>query len=793
MTGWKMKSWLMGTSAFAVVTIFGAGNGAAQTPPPPASPSTPATLEQIIVTATHRQENLQHTAVSVTAVSAQRLQAAGVVQARDLSKTVAGLSISTSGPGSQIYLRGVGTFATNTYSSSPVALNLDGIYLSLPAMANSVFYDLSRVEVLKGPQGTLYGKNATAGAINLITSQPGPQFNGYATFEVGNYGLFKENAALNTALTDQIDLRVAAQLLNRNGYYSDNSGRTGAQSFRAQALYKPNEDISLTIGADYQHATGQEEPLVVLGANPKNPWEGPTSAASNVNILAARNPGDPYGTGLPPFFSALLPPITGNDFGLRNDNAGVRGDLEWNLGFAGLSLISSYRHLAIEDINDPGFYSRQTAIAHQESVELRLASPSDSGPFKWQVGLYYFDNSSAQAFLNNEGFAAPTLSFTDTDKSAAAFGEATYSILPGLRITGGLRGTTETLTQDGVGDDVYTPAAIGLFENMLAGEHVPPFLIPGIANAALAPIPYSISNGASFRNISLKAGLEYDVAPNSLAYASFTTGFKSGGLNPDLNTTRVSNVYSPETLDAYSIGSKNRFLNGTLQANAEGFYWTYKNHQEIYLSQSQADPTTLLPLTHNIGSSTIKGASLDTQYRPDTNDLFSAQVEYLDATFENFVYDEYTSVGYKPYTGCSTRFLRVVEVAGQQQALNRVNCDGKPFTRAPHFTVNLSYQHVFDLGANRGDLVALVTSQLMTSQWLAVDYTKLEHENGLTVTDFNLTYEPPGGGWSVTGYVRNLENTASYSAAFAYAFAGNVTLAGINPPRTFGGIFKVRF
>ncbi len=788
-----MKPWLMGTAAFVIAAACCADSASAQISPAKSAPGPQSTLEQIIVTATHRRENLQHTAVSVTAVTAQRLQAAGVVQARDLSKTVAGLSISTSGAGSQIYLRGVGTFATNTYSSSPVALNLDGIYLSLPAMANGVFYDLARVEVLKGPQGTLYGKNATAGAINLITTQPGQHFDGYATFEVGNYGLFKENLALNTALTDQLSVRVAAQLLNRNGYYSDNTGGTAGQSGRLQALYKPNEDISLTVGADYQHATGEEEPLVVIGANPKNPWEGPTTAASNAIILAARNPADPYGTGLPPFFSALLPPITGNDFALRNDNAGIREDLEVNLGFAELSLISSYRHLAEEDTNDPGFYSLQTAMSHQESVELRLASPSDSGKLKWQVGLYYFDNSSAQAFLTNQGFSTPTLSFTNTDESAAAFGELTYSILPNLRITGGLRGTTETLTQSGSGDDVDTQAAIGLFENILAGEHVPPFLIPGIANSTLAPIPYSISNAASFRNISVKGGLEYDVGPSSLAYATFTTGFKSGGINPDLSTAQVSNVYKPETLDAYSVGSKNRFLDGTVQANVEGFYWSYKNHQEIYLSQSQADPSIFLPLTHNIGSSTVEGASLDTQYRPDTNDLFSAQVEYLDSTFKSFVYDEYTTLGYKPYTGCATSFVKVVQVAGQQQALNSVNCDGKPFTRAPHFTLNLSYQHVFELGGNHGNLVALITSQLMTSQWLAVDYTPLEHENGLTVTDLNLTYEPPGGRWSVTGYVRNLENTASYSAAFAYAFAGNVTLAGINPPRTFGGILKVRF
>jgi iron complex outermembrane receptor protein len=785
-----MKQFYLATTAIAILATVCEGQASAQAQPAAGGKTQ---LEQIIVTAAHRKENLQKTAIAVTAVSAASLQAAGVVQARDLSKTVAGLSITASGAGSQIYLRGVGTFATDTYTSSPVSTNLDGVYLSMPPMINGVFYDLARVEVLKGPQGTLYGRNATAGAINIITTQPGPVMGGYATFEAGNYGLFKTAGAVNLPVNDQLDVRVAGQFLNRDGYYSDNTGRTGDDAARIQLRYKPNDAIELTLGADYQHATGQEEPLVVIGANPNNPWEGPTTSLSNADIIAARNPADPYGIGLPPFFSALLPPITSGDLGLRNDSAGVRADLEWNLGFANLSFISSYRHLATHFDTDPGFLSEQDVMAHQVTEELRLASPTDSGPWKWQAGLYYFSNSAVQDLFLNEGFTASPLNYTDRDSSAAAFGEITYSILPQLRLTGGLRGTTETSTQSGFGDDIYTPAAFSSFSAFLAASHTPGFLIPGIVDATLHPIEYSVSNGATFRNISVKAGAEYDVAPNSLAYANFTTGFKSGGIIPDLSTPLVSNVYKPETLDAYAIGSKNRFFGGSVQVNAEAFYWDYKNHQEVYLTQSQANPSLSLPLTHNIGDATVKGFSLDALYRPTPNDLLSGQLEYLDSTFDNFQYYEYTTPGYRPSTGCATEFLRVVEIAGQQQALNTVNCSGKPFTRAPHFSINLSLQHSFELGGDRGSLFAVISSHITTSQWLAVDYTPQEHEGGLTITDINLTYEPPNGAWSVTGYVHNIENTASYSSAFAYAFATNVTVGGINPPRTFGGIFKVRF
>jgi iron complex outermembrane receptor protein len=780
-----MKRALLGGTALALMTI----DTAAADP----KPASPVQLEQVIVTATHRRENLQHTAISVTAVSGARLVAAGVVQARDLSKTVAGLSITASGAGSQVYLRGVGTFATQLYASSPVALNLDGINLSLPSMFNGIFYDVARVEVVKGPQGTLYGRNATAGAINVVTDQPGKTLNGYLTQEIGNYGLFRTTGAVNLPVSDQVSVRLAGQFLNRDGYYSDNTGRTGGESVRLQVLYKPNDDISLTLGADYEHATGQEEPLIVIGANPSNPWEGPTTALSNRNIIAARSPADPYGAGLPPFFAALLPTIRSADLGLRNDTAGVREDLEWNLGFAALSVIGSYRHVATLFYNDPGFPSEQNVMAHQSSVEIRLASPDDQTRLKWQAGLYYFENGAHQDYFLNQGFTDPTLSFGNTDKSVAAFGQVTYSILPHLRITGGLRGTTETLAQDGSGHDDYTPAAFSSFTSYLTGLGVPGFIIPAIVNSTLKPINYGLSNAATFRNISVKAGVEYDVAPNSLAYADFSTGFKSGGINSDLNTAAAPNVYKPETLDAYSIGSKNRFLDGTLQLNAEAFYWDYKNHQEVYLTQSQADPTVSLPLTHNIGSATDEGLSFETQYRPDADDLLSGQLEYLNATFDNFRYTEYTTVGYRPNTGCATALLGIVKVAGQTEALNSVDCDGKPFTRAPHFSINLSLQHSLHLAGDSGMLVALVSSHITTSQWLAVDYTAAEHEGGLTVTDFNLTYEPPRAAWSVTGYVRNMENTASYSSAFQYPFASNVTFGGINPPRTFGGIFTARF
>ncbi len=738
-----------------------------------------AALETITVTATRRRENLQKAAISVTAISSARLEAAGVVEVSDLSKVAPGINISPNAAGSQIYLRGVGTFGIGAFTDSPVAFNVDGIFLGIPAETAGNFFDLARVEVLKGPQGTLYGKNATAGAINLISNPPVQQFGGYSTFEIGNYGLFKTTDAINLPLSDKLSVRAAAEFVNRDGYFSDGTGANKSVSVRLQALYKPTDDISLLIAGDYIHVSGGVSPSVAIPlVNPSNPWQGPSGAVGNAYINSIARKGLAAGGNLPSFFSKFLPDVDTNQY-LHSDSAGIRGDLEWNLGFSTLSILASYRHFDSSNGNETGFPAPVQDIGHQSSVEIRLASPSDNGRLKWIAGLYYFNELSDSTVVVDQGFLTHTDKPDEGDTAVAAFGEATYTVLPHFRVTGGLRGTTETRTQSGFGLNVYSTDAIAAFRQATG---IPSFV------PVLEPLRYNYTNAATFRDISVKAGLEYDVAPNSLAFATFSTGYKTGGLNPDVNTSKVSNVYQPEKLIAYTIGSKNRFLGGALQANAEAFYWNYKNHQEIYLTATQAtanEPPAAgfsQPLTHNIGASTIKGFDLDLQYKLTQSDLLSAQVEYLDAVFNVFRYLSPSA----PNTSCPYSFQ-----TSSQQYL--VNCDGKPFTRAPKWSATLGYQHIFALQGNRGDIVTAINTQISTSYGTAVDFLPLERQAAYTITDFNLTYEPPSGIYTITGYVHNIEDSVVIDSSFAYPFANSFVYANIRPPRTFGGILKVRF
>ena len=179
-------------------------------------------LEEIVVTAQRREENLQHAAVAVTVLTGSDLQGTGTLHQQDLTQLVPSLQVSTAaGPYPLFYLRGVGNFNGNAFSDSAVAVNLDNVLIARPSSTAGMFYDLSRVEVLKGPQGTLYGRNATGGAINVISNKPTDEFSGAGTIDIGNYRTKIISGFINVPLTSTLDARLAVQSSQHAGYMSD--------------------------------------------------------------------------------------------------------------------------------------------------------------------------------------------------------------------------------------------------------------------------------------------------------------------------------------------------------------------------------------------------------------------------------------------------------------------------------------------------------------------------------------------------------------------------------------------
>ena len=203
----------------------------------------PGVLEEIIVTAQRREETLQKSSLSIQVVSDDELWRAGVAQASDLNRLVPGIQIAGGGNAAQIYIRGVGDFAASPLSNPAVAVNVDGVYISRPQGVNSSFYDLERLEVLRGPQGTLYGRNASGGALNLITNRPSldcVERLGRAS-GLGNYSLFEAQGAINVPLGDTVAIRAAANVVQRDGYLSDDTNDEDTTAGRVRLLWQPSE------------------------------------------------------------------------------------------------------------------------------------------------------------------------------------------------------------------------------------------------------------------------------------------------------------------------------------------------------------------------------------------------------------------------------------------------------------------------------------------------------------------------------------------------------------------------
>ena len=317
--------------------------------------------EEIIVTANRREQAVQDTSLAISVLDGSALAAARVSRPTDLSAVVPGLNVSMFGAHVQTFMRGVGNFSTDATSESAIAYSLNGVYVSRTNGIGPIFFDLDRIEVLKGPQGTLYGRNATGGAINLIARRPKQEFGGYAQAEIGNYDLVRLSAAAGGGLSDTLAVRGAAQFVDRDGYLSD--GYKDQKSFagRLTALWEPASGVSALVTAEYaeQHGMG-DVPVArsVLAPIPGDPWAGPSIG------------------------ELQQPPTASLPGGVRFRDDGyvdlrvwaVSAQLDADLGPAKLTFIPAYRNVEVETLAYiAGFPFPRRETSRQQSYELRLA------------------------------------------------------------------------------------------------------------------------------------------------------------------------------------------------------------------------------------------------------------------------------------------------------------------------------------------------------------------------------------------------------------------------------------
>jgi iron complex outermembrane receptor protein len=533
----------------------------------PAAESTDSLVE-IIVTANKRNESVQKAPAAITALSGDALAELGIQSATDLTKIVPSAEIVEAPAASQAFIRGVGSNIDNPYVDPGVAINVNGIVT--PRYATSAaFFDVARVEVLPGPQGTLYGGSAAGGVINVIAVQPAHNFDGEGTIEAGNYGMAHAFVAQNFAVGEDLSLRAALDFERHDGYQSRNIDSERAKtSGRVSALWTPSENFSSYVFGSFFDNVGKPQATVNSPLlNPSDPWSLPTSG-----------------------------PIVGNpvdtnyvDGSFKNYILGGRFD--YNFGGAALSYIPG---VVIVNVHETSYAADFPIILidqeHQYSNELRLSN-SEAAANNWLVGLYQSQNRADFGFFFG---GAPTLLVPEqTNKDYAVFAQDVYRATDWLRVTAGARFSYDS-------KDVSNAIGAG---GLFAADH-------------------------SWTHSDYKLGVDADLAGNVLGYAAVQTGYLPGGYTPLPNSPTFNNNVDPEKLLSYTVGVKSRFLNDRLTLNDEAYYYTYKNYQVVAISL-----VTGFQTVYNAPRSIIYGDQLNAVYRLTNHDSINLGVNFMSAHF----------------------------------------------------------------------------------------------------------------------------------------------------------------
>lgn len=733
------------------------------------APMDTSEIKDIIVTAERRTSSVQRTSIPIEVLSSDALKAAGVAQATDLTRMTAGVQVGAVGPTPQVYIRGVGDFGSTAVSNPAVAFNIDGVYVARTQSISGSFYDVQRVEILKGPQGTLYGRNASGGAVNVITNRPElDRRSATIAFEGGNYAAISADGAVNLPLASNLAVRLAYQIAHRDGYSSTGLGDDEHQSVRLQALWEPRAGVSLLLSADYAHVGGLGASYVLFPRLPgRSLWTDITDPA----VSGLYQAGSPF----PGAINSPDAQRARQDLNFKSVHAEFNADL----GFATLTVLPSYRYASMSYTAFPTFEYRvgqdlgpfgdNPETSKETTAEIRLGH--DSATLKWVVGGYFFDEKQRADSLVYSGLIQNSVTSPElSSRSYAAFGQATYSILPTFRVIAGGRFTYDRR-------EAVSLRKYNVFPSLGC-------LDPAVA-ACLAE---DLKGRQVFRNFSWKGGVEWDVAPQSMAYATASRGFKAGGLSLSgaLEGGPSPATYRPEILTAYEIGIKNRFLDNKLQVNLEAFYWDYKDHQESLVT---LDGNGVIGQAFvNAGKARQFGGSIDIVARPTPSDTLRVGAEYLDSKYTEFVYQQPAAFIAPGSTGCK------LTPAGNSLAgpLLNVDCSGFQLTHAPKWAGNASYSHRFDLSGG-SNIEAQAGMTFASSRWLAPEFIPNERAPAYVSVDASVRYTLRDNKMSLTLFVRNLTEATVYTGGIESPFVPGIVAANIGAPRTFGARAEFKF
>ncbi|WP_374528652.1 TonB-dependent receptor [Novosphingobium sp.] len=772
-------------------------------------------ISEIVVTAQKKEESLQKAGIAIDAVTGGDLAQAGILKADDLNKAVPAITISNGGgSATSIFLRGIGNFTNSSYNDPAVTPSYDGVVMGRAAGAfSAAFFDLQRVEVLKGPQGILYGRNATGGAVNVIPVRPQlGQDSGGVSFTFGNYNTIGLDAYANVATSENSALRLGVTRQSHDGYNRDGTDDLDRTGLRAQFLIKPSDTVSIRLAADYTKIKGRGAGGSYIGAF----LPGPTG----FTFISASGLDSSEGLGTVAANAFRTSQIGAPGFGfLQGMNTepvadytywGVHAEVTVETGIGTLTVLPAYR---VSDgssyFNGPAFNTAYTDENDKQfSLETRLAGKA--GMLDYVVGGFYFNEKINATGQYNQEFVLPIQHYEHKTESWAAFGQLTAHVGDKFRLIGGARYTHDNKSIDGIINNFITfcggippvtpPASFGVgcaapgglprYPNFTSTTQTINWLVangwipagstdqanlqvfPVLTGAGLILKTYNpVVDSGTYSRTTWKVSAEYDVAPDSMVYATVETGYRAGGFQ--LAEGRPS--YKPEYITAYSLGSKNRFLDNKVQLNIEAFWWKYRDQQITYFTVDTSG--TLINSNENAGKLTVKGFDIDLIVKPTHGTTLSAKVQYLDSKYDNL-----HLITAPPRNNIACPFTLTGAMSGGAPVMD-FNCSGMPGLFSPKWTINLGAEQVVPVTGSL-ELVGAVNTSWRAKQWGGFEYLAFEQIPSYWLTDLNLTLRDADNGWSIGGFVHNLEGDRRIARPQASPIG--FATANYTAPRTYG-------
>jgi len=745
-------------------------------------------IADIVVTAQKKEENLQTVPIAVSAIGGESLAAMQVTSLQALQNSVPNVQIDNfaNTPNNAVFtIRGIGVIEPDPYAGNTVSIVVDGVpqFFSMGALLDT--YDINRVEILRGPQGTLFGANTTGGVVNVVNEQPTGEFGGYIRATYGNWNRFDINAAVEMPLVeDTLSLRLAGVHTERKGWVTNtwngkDMGRKNVDAVRGQLLFTPSTDVRITLQGEYV-AGRNGAPVVVNGGRFDIVPLPDGTLGDEANAV---EPGTFWNGAVLPMYES---PCIVHDQPCRAPNKYYSGNNEVpdksnmttkfvigtaefdNTALGDITSITGYKKFTLFEYTDQdgtaktNNATRRRTEGWQFSQELRTAVDlTDS--INAIAGVFYMKTHYDHYQMYHLDFAVPGLvQFNTQDQDTESFSAflQTYAELTDrLTLSAGIRYTHDKI-------DARSTLDYGVGAPELTSDNfaiIPDIDVEGFTQVGrdLRLSPHDIEAGGkkSWDNVGWKIGLDYELGTNQMIYASWARGFKSGGF-----TGRISNFadgstpYNPEKVDTFEIGLKADLLDRRLRTNLAAFYTNYRNMQ-VALIGYDADTQEQYNRILNAAKSEIKGFEFEVQAVPVDGLTLRGSLAYLDTKYKNFIYTDSGS-------GSTT------------------DLKGLPLQNAPKWQGGFGANYTYEMG-DGGRIVADASySYTAKKYYTSIFDTPRSQVQAMNYIDASLTYHSPDDRYSIGLWGKNLADKRYISTV--YDSPGYMGLVGYAPPRQFG-------